>query len=167
MEPDSRLPLTLKPEPIGYIIFIILGVLISLPLLSILPRGPSAILPVGILLAMVWLFVGVFIFWIAFQRIYLKADRLIFRENFATRELLYADITKVELLKQMTSVRGASMPTYLLNFYRASSDTPFPIVPKPYSLKDLSRLLSTIHAVAPQASFDDLAQQMASGTFRP
>ena len=74
---------------------------------------------------------------------------------------MYQDVTKIELLKIV-------MPRevgYLLNFYTASG--PFGIVPKPYRLKDLSKMITTIHNIIPHVELNDLAFQMAQGTFLP
>ncbi|MHB0991045.1 MAG: hypothetical protein ACYC3O_04890 [Burkholderiales bacterium] len=164
-EHNLQLPFIIKPQLVIYVFILILGALVTLPVLSILQRGPSTYLPVSVILGVVWVILGILIFWISSQKIILLPEKLAYRQGFAKKDIYYQDITEIELKKIYTAgYRTSKQVRYMLEFHFQGAES-FVIALKPFSLEDLSLMLSFLNTAIPNAAFNDLAQQMAVGTF--
>src|SRR5437660_11082721 len=94
---NYSLPYTVKASWALAIIFSLLGLLISLLLLSIIRRGPSAVLPVIAILCIVWVFLILLLVLFTAQKIVLLENSIRSIVLFSRHEMLYSDITRVEV----------------------------------------------------------------------
>ena len=155
------LPYTVKASWVPIIIFSLLGLLISFPLLLVSGRGSSAVLPVVVILCMVWAFIGLFLIMIGKQKIVLMNDIVRSVTLFSHIDMPYTDITRVEL--EPVHGRGSG---YILQIYSDFSGRQLLINTKPFSKQDISIVVDVIATHAPSARLDSNTRQLREGTFR-
>lgn len=161
------LPYTVRPARAVLIFIFFLGIIISLLLLSLIQRGPSAILPVLLLLCIVWGFIGTWMLNVVSKRIVLLPDRICYRTLFSQHEMRFVDITHVELERvRRKGYRTNRVVHYFLRIDDSSSDKPLLINTKPFSKRNLAIVVDAIATHALSATLDDDAQQLRESAFR-
>ena len=155
------LPYAVRVSWPPFVIFTVLGLLISFPLLSIIQRGPSAVLPVVVILCMVWGSIGILLLVIGLQKIVLLPDRIRYTSLFLRREMLFSDIRRIEV--KATPGRGGG---YFLEIYGASSPKPLAISVKPFPRKGISVIVDVIATHTPSVTLDQKASQLREGVFK-
>ena len=161
-----KLPYTAKSERKSIVILIIFGTLISLPVLSILERGPTATLPVIIFLCLLWSSIGVLMLNVVSQKIVLLPDRVIYRTLFSKRETPFRDITYVARESTMRrGYRGSQSIQYILRIEDRFSSNSLLINTKPFSKRNLSIIIDAIATHAPSVTLDESVRQLREGTF--
>jgi hypothetical protein len=161
------LPYTVRSERAALIVIFFLGIIISLLLLSLIQRGPSAILPVLLLLCIVWGFIGTWMLNVVSKRIVLLPDRICYRTLFSQHEMRFEHITRVELERvRRKGYRTNRVVRYFLRIDDNSSDKPLLINTKPFSKKNLAIVVDAIATHALSATFNDDVRQIGEDTFR-
>ncbi len=147
------------------VIFPVLGLLISLPLLSIIGRGPSAVLPVIVLLCVIWCAIAALVIVIASQRIVLQPESISYRTLFSRRKILFADITQVQLERVVGAGRGSRTVKYILRIEDRLSDKPLLINIKSFSKRGISIVVDAIVRHSGSVTLDEGARQLREGIF--
>lgn len=148
------LPYTARVEWIPFVIFGILGALITLPLAPLVVRSPAE-LPV---LLFIWVPIALFLLWLAWHRIVLLPDKLCYYAPFSRREMRFVDITRVELHPVS---RGVA-----LRIYDRATTNPLMISVKPFSKRSIAIVIDAIAAHAPGVALDEEARQLRGGVLR-
>ncbi len=164
------LPYTVRSERASIVLVLVLGVFLSLLLLSLVLRSLSAVLPKVLIMCMLWGSIGALMLSIGSKKIVLLPDRICYRTLFSQREILFTNITRVELDRVMR--RGYRMflfvqvAHYVLRIDDRFADKPLFINTKPFSKKDISIVVDVIATHAPSARLDSNTRQLREGTFR-
>jgi hypothetical protein len=163
------LPYTARVEPASLLVFLVPGLFLTLIVLSMLGRGPSAVLPVVLLLVLVWLFLGTLLLR-TLAKIVLLPDRICYDTLFSKQEMFFADITQVEFDRVARGAYrippGIRAPQYLLRIEDQSSSKRLLINAKPFSKRDLSIVIDVIATHAPQAFLNEGALRLRDRTIK-
>jgi|GEM_PF-4836238 hypothetical protein len=150
------LPYTARAGRAPFIIFPILGGVISLLLVPLVLQSLSA-WPLFLLL---WGAIGLFLFWIGSSKIVLLPDRICYHTAFSRREMRFADIARVEV----RAVPGRS-GSYFIQIADRFAGKPLRISFRAFRKRDVAIVIDAIATHAPSVILDEGARQLRAGTF--
>lgn len=156
---QPAIPYTVRVQVAPLILIVLLGAGISIPLLTLLGRGPAAAAPVIVLLIAIWGALALLIFWIASYRVTLLPDRIRYRTLTTTHEAHYSDVAALTV--ETISVRGyrgeRESRRLRVDARRPSETLLIPLAP--FSRKGIATLVATVMSHAPHARIDASLRQ--------
>ena len=159
------LPYTVRAGGVSFVMILVPGMFISLALLSLIGRGPAAVLPVVVIICLVWGSIGALLLGIKAQKIILLPDRICYRTLFSQREIRYAGITRIALERvEGSGYRSSKVIRYMLRIEDRSSK-PLLINTKPFSKKNMSVVVEILAKHASSADLDTSLLRLSEDTF--
>lgn len=158
--PSHDAAFTIHTQPAPAIVIVILGVAISVPLLTLLGRGPSALAPVLALLVAIWVALALLLARILSITVSILPDRIRYTALPRRRELPYADLATVSLERATVQGYRTSRESTRLRLERASGGAKLVIPLEPFRRADVARIVDALASRAPGARLDPAARAL-------